>query len=49
MNPTQAVQAGSQKYHEVFVNDVSTHRKFTSLLAAKRYSDAVKGTIRTTG
>jgi hypothetical protein len=49
MNPTIAMQAGSQKYHEVFVNDISTRRKFTSLVAAQRYADAVKGSIRTTG
>lgn len=44
----RAVQAGSAVYHEVWVNGTFTNRRFTSLVAAQRYADALGGEVRQT-
>jgi len=42
-----AVQAGSQKYYEVLKGETFTGRRFTSLVSANRYANAIGGKVRT--
>ena len=42
-----AVQAGSQKYYEVWRGETFTGRRFTSLVSANRYAKAIDGKVRT--
>lgn len=48
LDPRAAVAAGSAVYYEVWRDDTFTGRKFTSMFSAKRYADAVGGTVRRT-
>lgn len=41
-----AVEAGSRVIYEVFVNDTSTGRRFTSLITAQQYASKVGGEVR---
>lgn len=47
MKPELAAQAGSQKFHEVWKDDMFTGRRFTSLVSADRYAKAIGGKVRT--
>lgn len=41
-----AVDAGSRVIYEVFVNDLSTGRKFSSLITAQQYASKIGGEVR---
>lgn len=47
LSPDVAAQAGSQKYHEVYLGDRFSGRRFTSLVSAQRYAKTVGGSVRT--
>lgn len=41
-----ARQAGAQVFHEVFKDDMATGRRFSSLISAQRYADAIGGRVK---
>lgn len=45
----QALQAGSQVYHEVWLNGSFTGKRFTSLIMAQHYATTINGEVRASG
>ena len=41
-----AVDAGSRVMYEVYLNDTSTGRRFTSLITAQQYASKIGGEVR---
>ncbi len=42
----QALQAGSQVYHEVWLDGSFTGQRFTSIIMAQHYADEIGGEVR---